>query len=110
MRARARRQGSHAVITVRDSGAGIAPEHVERIFDRFYRADRARSRDGGTGLGLAIAKALVEAHGGRLAIESKYGQGTATTVTLRLSDAPSTLAGRVAQLTGRHSRQPPRLD
>jgi len=66
-----------AVIVVRDTGEGIAPEHLPHIFERFYRADAARNRkDGGSGLGLAITKNLVEAHGGRLEIESKLCAGT----------------------------------
>ena len=64
-------------VGVRDTGIGIAPEHLPRIFERFYRVDRGRSRDeGGTGLGLAIVRHLAEAHGGRVEIESEVGRGT----------------------------------
>ena len=64
-------------IAVRDTGAGIRPEHLVRIFERFYRVDTARSREeGGTGLGLAIVKHLVEAHGGRVRATSEVEQGT----------------------------------
>ena len=66
-----------AVVENRDTGRGIAAEHLPRVFERFYRADAARSRqDGGTGLGLAIVKHMVEGHGGRVFAESTVGSGS----------------------------------
>jgi signal transduction histidine kinase len=70
-------------IQIVDTGSGIAPEHLPRLFDRFYRGDPSRtSASGGTGLGLSIAKALVEAQGGQIALDSQLGRGTRVTVTL----------------------------
>jgi signal transduction histidine kinase len=72
-----------ALVQVRDEGIGIPPEDLPRIGQRFYRADKARSRaEGGSGLGLAIAQALVQAHGGRLLLESQEGGGTVVSFTL----------------------------
>jgi signal transduction histidine kinase len=73
--------GGATAVSVADTGSGIPPEHLGRIFERFYRVDAARSRDeGGTGLGLAIVRHLVEAHGGSVRANSVLGQGTTITV------------------------------
>jgi two-component system, OmpR family, phosphate regulon sensor histidine kinase PhoR len=75
-------------VDVRDTGIGIAPAHVPRIFERFYRADPARSREqGGTGLGLAIVRHLVDAHGGRVEAASALGRGTTISVLLPFAPA-----------------------
>jgi len=74
-----------ACLTVRDTGIGIAPEHLPHIFERFYRADPARST-GHSGLGLAIVDWVVHAHGGAISVESQVGQGTAFIVALPLAD------------------------
>jgi heavy metal sensor kinase len=77
-------------ISVGDTGPGIAPEHLARVFDRFYRVDRGRSRaQGGSGLGLAIAQSIAQLHGGRIIVESMIGQGSTFTVVLPVSGAPS---------------------
>ena len=82
----ARRDGDSVLLSVRDRGQGIAPPHIPRLTERFYRVDAARSRDsGGTGLGLAIVKHIVERHRGTLTIVSKLGQGTDVQVRLPLS-------------------------
>ncbi len=71
-------------ITVEDTGLGIATEHLHRVFERFYRVDKDRSRDvGGTGLGLAIVKHIVEAHGGTIHVESVVGKGSTFVFTLK---------------------------
>ncbi|WBX80682.1 ATP-binding protein [Virgibacillus salarius] len=74
---------NQAVFSVRDYGAGIPAHELDRIFERFYRVDKARSRDtGGTGLGLAIAKAIVKEHQGKIAVISEMKEGSTFTVSL----------------------------
>ena len=76
-------ESQHVRFEVRDTGKGISPDELAHIFDRFYRADESRQRteDGSSGLGLAIAKAIVEAHGGKITADSTPGQGTTFTIT-----------------------------
>jgi signal transduction histidine kinase len=76
-------QNNTACMAVSDTGIGIAKDHLDHIFERFYRVDPARSRAAGsTGLGLAIVDWIVRAHGGSITVESKLGEGTTFTVTL----------------------------
>ena len=90
-----REQDDGAVFEVQDSGIGIAPEHLPRLTERFYRVDRSRSREtGGTGLGLAIVKHVLMRHQGRLQVESEEGQGSAFRAWLpgaRLQPGPAPL-------------------
>jgi signal transduction histidine kinase len=80
---RASRRNGSVDVTVADTGPGIAAEHLSRVFERFYRIDPGRSRnEGGTGIGLAIARSVVEAHGGRIWVESEPGKGSVFTFEL----------------------------
>jgi two-component system OmpR family sensor kinase len=87
---RASRDGEHAVLEVADEGPGLDEEHAAKVFDRFFRVDPARARDnGGVGLGLAIVAAIVEAHGGTVAVETSPGAGARFIVRLPVSAPPT---------------------
>ena len=77
----AKAEDEHVQIVFKDTGIGVAPQHLPHIFERFYKVNRSR-RDSGTGLGLAIVKQLVEAHGGQITVESKEGEGCTFTFTV----------------------------
>ena len=81
------RQNRFAIISVRDTGIGIAPDQVSKVFDRFWRADKARTRrEGGTGLGLAISEAIVKRHGGKVSVTSELNIGTCFLVRIPIAD------------------------
>jgi len=77
-------EGTNVIIDVQDTGRGIEQRHLDRLFERFYRIDKGRSRQmGGTGLGLAIVKHIALAHGGRITVKSTLGQGSTFRLHLR---------------------------
>ena len=87
---RVRAEGDEALVEVDDSGPGLAPEHAERVFERFFRADPSRARaSGGSGLGLSIVSAIAEAHGGRAEVDSTPGRGATFRVALPLAGRPT---------------------
>jgi two-component system phosphate regulon sensor histidine kinase PhoR len=80
-------QSDWVILDVKDTGIGIEEQEIPRIFERFYRVDRARSRElGGTGLGLAIVKHLVEAHGGKIEVKSVVGKGSTFSIYFRKAE------------------------
>lgn len=84
--------GDHVTIEVSDTGIGIAPEQQERVFERFYRVDKARSREkGGTGLGLSIVKHLVQSFGGKMRLKSTIGRGSTFSVSVPLATSQTNL-------------------
>jgi signal transduction histidine kinase len=96
-----REQAGEVLVTVSDQGAGIPRADLDRVFERFYKVDKARVRGvGGTGLGLAIARHIVEAHGGRIWVESDEGRGSTFSFAIPVSGE----AARGARLT-----EPPRV-
>ena len=78
----ATRDGGNIKLTVSDNGVGIPPEHLPHVFDRFYKADQSRLHSGGSGLGLSIVKAIVERHGGAVAVRSRQGVETVFEIVL----------------------------
>ena len=82
----ARPENSFVRVAIEDSGQGIPPEQLSRIWERFHRADASRARlDGGTGLGLAIVRSIIEAHGGTVSVESELEKGSTFSFTLPIA-------------------------
>jgi signal transduction histidine kinase len=101
-----RASGSYALLQIRDHGIGILPEALPHVFDRFYRADYARTRvTGGVGLGLAIVKAIITAHDGTVSIESTMEEGTTVTVRLPLVPCPTGMEPTVSPEPAAPARQ-----
>jgi signal transduction histidine kinase len=101
------RVGGEIAFTVRDSGIGISAADLQHVFDRFWRADRARSRAserGGFGLGLAISQWIAQAHGGRITVQSRLGRGSVFTVTLPLLSEDEVAAADQARREQRELR------
>ena len=95
VRVSAERAGVELVIRVQDEGCGIEPKHLPRLFERFYRVDKARSRElGGTGLGLAIVRHIALAHGGDVEVQSAVGRGSVFSIRLCAADREADLVGR----------------
>jgi two-component system OmpR family sensor kinase len=109
LQARPADQGLVALI-VRDTGEGIPPEALPHVFERFFRADPARSRSaqrpGGSGLGLAITRELIEAQGGRISIRSRLGEGTTVTILFPAAPRPAEPQSGEEGLQGRTLAQP----
>ncbi len=104
VRVRLHADDKHAWLSVRDNGPGIAPRDLERVFDRFSRAEGEQGLPGGTGIGLALAREVVELHGGTLAVESEEGFGSTFTATLPLGIAGGTGAASGADpASGAHA-------
>jgi two-component system sensor histidine kinase BaeS len=95
---RLRPQEATAVLEVIDTGIGIPPEDLPHVFERFWRADKSRSRaTGGAGIGLAVVRELVQAHEGHIQVASTVGKGTTFRVTLPLAEAPAATPARLAR-------------
>jgi two-component system, OmpR family, phosphate regulon sensor histidine kinase PhoR len=108
VRVAVRRDGDSAVASVTDHGIGIAKGDRARVFERFYKVDRARVRGGGTGLGLSIARHVVQGHGGRIWAESELGEGSTFLfeLPLRSGTVPAARGDRAAAAHGPHDAEP----